>query len=56
MATVSMGDFKCMMCGHEYQEKVVEGEDVVMAINEAGTNGGRPRRQIHIVNAGELKD
>ena len=35
---------------------VVEGEDVVMAINEAGTNGGRPRRQIHIVDAGELKD
>ena len=35
---------------------VVEGEDVVMAINEAGTNGGRPRRQIHIVDAGVLKD
>ena len=35
---------------------VVEGEDVVMAINDAGTKEGRPQRQIRIVDAGELKE
>ena len=35
---------------------VVEGEDVVMAINDADTKEGRPQRQIRIVDAGELKE
>jgi hypothetical protein len=26
MATTTLGDFKCMMCGHEYQEKVADVE------------------------------
>ena len=25
MATATLGDFKCMMCGHEYQETVEKG-------------------------------
>jgi cyclophilin family peptidyl-prolyl cis-trans isomerase len=35
---------------------VVEGVDVVMAINQAGTPGGRPQENIVIVDAGEITD
>ena len=27
MPTSSIEKFRCMMCGHEYEEKVEEGED-----------------------------
>ena len=27
MATVTIENFRCMMCGHEYEEKVEKGED-----------------------------
>jgi cyclophilin family peptidyl-prolyl cis-trans isomerase len=33
---------------------VVSGEDVVMAINAAGTQSGRPKAKIVITDAGEL--
>jgi len=27
MATITIETFKCMMCGHEYEDKVEKGED-----------------------------
>jgi DNA-directed RNA polymerase subunit RPC12/RpoP len=27
MATVTIENFKCMMCGHEYEDKMEKGED-----------------------------
>jgi len=27
MATTTLETFRCMMCGHEYQEQVEKGED-----------------------------
>ena len=35
---------------------VVEGVDVVMAINQAGTPEGRTKKHIVIVDAGEITD
>lgn len=35
---------------------VVEGEDVVMAINAVGTEAGAPLKRVVVVNSGELKD
>ena len=35
---------------------VVEGVDVVMSINQAGTPGGKPKEHIVIVDAGEITD
>jgi hypothetical protein len=33
---------------------VVAGEEVVMAINAAGTPSGRPKARVDIVDAGEV--
>lgn len=35
---------------------VVEGEDVVMAINAVGTEGGAPLKRVVVVDSGELKE
>lgn len=35
---------------------VVEGEDVVMAINAVGTEAGAPLKRVVVVDSGELKD
>ena len=34
--------------------KVVEGDDVVKAIEAAGTNSGSPKSKVTIVDSGEL--
>jgi predicted Zn-ribbon and HTH transcriptional regulator len=41
MATVTMGHFRCMMCGHEYTEKVVQGEDVERSCPRCRSNSIR---------------
>ena len=41
MATVSMGNFRCMMCGHEYEEKSVKGEDVERSCPKCRSNSIR---------------
>ena len=41
MATTSMKPFRCMMCGHEYQEKVVAGEDVERSCPKCRSNSIR---------------
>ena len=34
--------------------KVLEGTDIVQKIEEQGTQGGRPKRTVQIVDSGEL--
>ena len=41
MATTTMGHVRCMMCGHEYQEKVVQGEDVERSCPKCRSNSIR---------------
>ena len=41
MATVTLGYFRCMMCGHEYTEKVVQGEDVERSCPKCRSNSIR---------------
>lgn len=35
---------------------VVDGMDVVMAVNQAGTPSGKPKKTVRIVDAGEIAD
>ncbi len=41
MAAVTMGNFRCMMCGHEYEEKAVKGEDVERSCPKCRSNSIR---------------
>ena len=41
MATTTMAPFRCMMCGHEYEEKAVKGEDVERSCPKCRSNSIR---------------
>ena len=41
MPTVTMERFRCMMCGHEYADKVVAGEDVERSCPKCRSNSIR---------------
>ena len=41
MATVTMAPFRCMMCGHEYEEKAIKGEDVERSCPKCRSNSIR---------------
>ena len=41
MATTTMGSFRCMMCGHEYEEKSIKGEDVERSCPKCRSNSIR---------------
>ncbi len=41
MATTEIASFRCMMCGHEYQEKVVKGEDIERSCPKCRSNSIR---------------
>ena len=51
MATVTTGEFKCMMCGHEYQEKVVKGEDVERSCPKCRSNSIRHLKKKKVAKA-----
>ena len=41
MATTTIENFRCMMCGHEYEEKVTKGEDVERSCPKCRSNSIR---------------
>jgi len=41
MATTTMEDFRCMMCGHEYEDKVTKDEDVERSCPKCRSNSIR---------------
>ncbi len=41
MPTVTTERFRCMMCGHEYTDKVVAGEDVERSCPKCRSNSIR---------------
>ena len=41
MPTVTSESFRCMMCGHEYSDKVVAGEDVERSCPKCRSNSIR---------------
>ncbi len=41
MAATTMENFRCMMCGHEYEEKVTKGEDVERSCPKCRSNSIR---------------
>ncbi len=41
MAETSIELFRCMMCGHEYRDKVVAGEDVERSCPKCRSNSIR---------------
>ena len=40
---------------HTVFGKVLEGEDVVKRVEEQGTNSGKPKNKVTVVESGELK-
>jgi predicted Zn-ribbon and HTH transcriptional regulator len=41
MAATTVEGFRCMMCGHEYEEKVVKDEDVERSCPKCRSNSIR---------------
>ena len=41
MATTTIENFRCMMCEHEYEEKVTKGEDVERSCPKCRSNSIR---------------
>ena len=41
MAIVTIETFRCMMCGHEYEEKVEKGEDKERSCPKFRSNSNR---------------
>jgi predicted Zn-ribbon and HTH transcriptional regulator len=52
MATTEMASLRCMMCGHEYQEKVVKGEDVERSCPKCRSNSIRQLKRKPATKAG----
>lgn len=45
MATTTIENLRCMMCGHEYQEKVGKGEDKERSCPKCRSNSIRHLKQ-----------